>query len=198
MIVQCLRLSESASRVWRLRASRLYPSLIRGANKPTLPIAMPLSQVDQRNLGNRRVRSCFRKDARLGSAERKTRLMEVNGDPLRPTAPQPCVRTTIKHAVNSFLQDEEARPLAKTTTCQSKTFFKQQLLDWANAKSFVFLDQLTTADLREFRASWKNSVLTSQRKHHRLNGFFEFCIENELLTRNASKKMKGVQAARSH
>jgi hypothetical protein len=31
--------------------------------------------------------------------------------------------------------------------------------------------------LRDFRASWKNSPLTTQRKHYRLNSFFDFCIE---------------------
>lgn len=36
--------------------------------------------------------------------------------------------------------------------------------------------------------------MTTQRKHHRLNVFFDFSIENEWLTRNASKKMKGVHA----
>lgn len=128
------------------------------------------------------------------SAERKARLMEINADPLRQSPPEPSLRITIKDAVEAFLQDEEARQLAKTTTCQSKTLFKQQLLHWANANSLIFLDQLTTAKLREFRASWKNSPLTSQRKHHRLNAFFDFCIENEWLTRNASKKMKGVHA----
>lgn len=128
------------------------------------------------------------------SAERKARLMEINADPLRQSPPEPSLRITIKDAVEAFLQDEEARQLAKTTTCQSKSLFKQQLLHWANANSLIFLDQLTTAKLREFRASWKNSPLTSQRKHHRLNAFFDFCIENEWLTRNASKKMKGVHA----
>lgn len=82
------------------------------------------------------------------SAERKARLMEINADPLRPSAPQPGLRITIKHAVKDFLRDEEARQLAKTTTCQSKTLFKQQLLDWADSNSLVFLDQLTTANLR--------------------------------------------------
>ena len=76
--------------------------------------------------------------------------------------------------MKAFLQDEEARQLAKTTTCQSKTLFEQQLLTWAKSESLAFLDQLTTARLREFHASWKNGALTTQRKHHRLNGFSLF------------------------
>jgi integrase len=128
------------------------------------------------------------------NAERKARLMEVNADPLRQPLPDNSLRVTIEQAVRDFLRDEQARKLAKTSTCQSKTLFERRLLPWAKAQSLIFLDELTTAKLRDFRASWKNGALTTQRKHHRLNGFFDFCIENEWLTRNASKKMKGVQA----
>jgi integrase len=126
------------------------------------------------------------------SAERKARLLEVNADPLREEPPDKSIRITIEEAIRDFLADEEARQLAKTTTCQSKTLFQQQLLPWAKSQSLVFLDQLTTPKLREFRASWKNSSLTSQRKHHRLNSFFDFCIENEWLIRNPAKRMKAV------
>jgi hypothetical protein len=92
----------------------------------------------------------------------------------RQSPPDASLRTTIAEAVKAFLQDEEARQLAETTMCQSKTLFEQQLLTWAKAHSLVFLDQLTTARLREFRASWKNGSFTTQRKHHRLNGFSTF------------------------
>jgi integrase/recombinase XerD len=128
------------------------------------------------------------------NAERKARLMELNADPLRQSPPDLSLRITIEEALQDFLKDEEARKLAKTTTCQSKTLFQQQLLPWAKAQSLSFIDQLTTARLRDFRASWGNSPLTTQRKHHRLNAFFDFCIENEWLTRNPAKRMKAVHA----
>jgi integrase/recombinase XerD len=127
------------------------------------------------------------------NGERKARLMELNADPLRQSPPDASLRITVKHAIDTFLQDEDARKLAKTTTCQSKTLFRQQLHSWCEEQRLPFLDQLTTAKLREFRASWKNSALTTQRKHHRLNGFFDFCIENDWLVKNPSKKMKGAK-----
>jgi integrase/recombinase XerD len=125
-------------------------------------------------------------------AERKARLLEVNADPLRQEPPDKSIRITIEEAIRDFLADEQARQLAKTTTCQSKSLFQQQLLPWAKSQALVFLDQLTTPKLREFRASWKNSALTSQRKHHRLNSFFDFCIENEWVIRNPARRMKAV------
>ena len=97
--------------------------------------------------------------------------------------------------MKQFLHDEEARQLAKTSTSQSKTLFEKQLLTWAHKEKLTWLDELTTAKLREFRASWNNGPLTTQRKHHRLNGFFQFCIENDWLQKNPSKKMKAVQVS---
>jgi len=102
--------------------------------------------------------------------------MEIKADPLRQTPSDDNVRITVEEAVRDFLADEEARQLAKTTTCQSRTLLQQPLLPWARANPLSSLDQLTTPRLREFRASWKNSALTSQRKHHRLNSFFDFCM----------------------
>lgn len=110
-------------------------------------------------------------------------------------APDDDIRITLEEAVRDFLVDEEARQLAKTTTCQSRTLLQQQLLPWAQSQSIVFLDQITTPKLREFRSSWKNSALTSQRKHHRLNSFFDFCIENEWVIRNPAKRMKAVHVS---
>ena len=73
------------------------------------------------------------------TAGRKARLMEANADPLRQSPPEAGLRITIKDAVKAFLQDEEARQLAKTTTGQSKTLLEQQLLTWAKSQSLMFL-----------------------------------------------------------
>jgi hypothetical protein len=127
------------------------------------------------------------------TAERKARLMEIDADPMRKAPPEPNWRITIEQAVGDFLRDEEARKLQKTSTCQSKTLLEKQLLTWAREQSLTFLDEMTTAKLREFRAWWNNGALTTQKKHHRLNGFFDFCIENDWLLRNPAKKMKSVQ-----
>jgi site-specific recombinase XerD len=118
--------------------------------------------------------------------------------PFRQTPPDDKIRITIEEAVRDFLADEKVRQLAKTTTCQSRTLFQEQLLPWARSQSLVFLNQLTTPKLREFRASWNNSALTSQRKHHRLNSFFDFYLENEWVIRNrAIRVASGRRAPRS-
>ncbi len=129
-------------------------------------------------------------------AERKARSIESSHDPLRPANEPTKFRITIDKAVQDFLDDEQARKLSKSSTAQSNTLFKNQLLPWVKRQNLVFLDDLTTPLLRQFRASWKNNSQTTQRKHHRLNSFFAFCIENEWLLRNPSKRMKGVKVSR--
>lgn len=140
----------------------------------------------------------IRESARTRSwetAERKARLMEFQADPLRPAAPQSECRITIVKAVKDFLADEQGRKLANTSTSQSKTLLEKQLLSWAQSESLKFLDELTTSKLRDFRTSWGNGALTTQRKHHRLNGFFAFCMENDWILKNASKRMKPVNVS---
>jgi len=140
----------------------------------------------------------IRESARTRSwenAERKARRLEFQSDPLNPSTPERNWRVAIDLAVKDYLADEQARKLAKTSTCQSRTLLEKQLLKWAHANSLKFLDELTTAKLREFRASWENGPLTTQRKHHRLNGFFAFCMDNDWLLKNPAKKMKSVQVS---
>ncbi|PYY21032.1 MAG: hypothetical protein DMG62_21065, partial [Acidobacteria bacterium] len=126
-------------------------------------------------------------------AERKARALELAHDPLRPPDQPNALRIRIEQAVKDFLEDEEARQLAKTSRAQSKTLLQRQFLEWAKSNRLVFIDEISTPLLRQFRASWKNSAITTQRKHHRLNSFFAFCVENEWLLRNPSKRMKEVQ-----
>src|SRR5437764_10256409 len=126
-------------------------------------------------------------------AERKARALELAHDPLRPPDQPNALRIRIEQAVKDFLEDEEARQLAKTSRAQSKTLLQRQFLEWAKSNRLVFIDEISTPLLRQFRASWKTSAITTQRKHHRLNSFFAFCVENEWLLRNPSKRMKEVQ-----
>lgn len=130
-------------------------------------------------------------------AQRKALMMDA-GEPDSPPvliAVETNSRITIKQAVREFLADEQGRKLAKTSTSQSVTLLNNQLLGWAQKQSLTYLDELSTSKLREFRASWANGASTTQRKHHRLNGFFEFCVESDWLLKNPSKKMKSVQVS---
>jgi len=86
--------------------------------------------------------------------------LEDASDPAKP--PQPKV-TTIADAVDVFVADERGRDLSKETTKQSKTLFEKQLLPWAKHRGLNRLRDLTSAELVNFRATWKNNGLTANR-----------------------------------
>jgi integrase/recombinase XerD len=133
------------------------------------------------------------------TAERKARLREANADPLRQSPPDASLTTTIEAAVRAFLQDEEARQLAKTTTCQSKTLFEQQLLVWAKSQSLVFLDQLSSARLREFRASWKNGALTTHAEASQAERIFQLLYRERMVDQKPLEENEsGARDLRSH
>lgn len=120
-------------------------------------------------------------------AEGKARLLEQASDPDEQV--QPLV-TTISEAVAIFLADERGRNLSKETTKQSKTLFQQQLLPWAKHRGLSRVRDLTSAELVNFRSTWKNNGLTANRKLSRLAGFFGFCIQNGWIDENPAKKVK--------
>ena len=151
--------------------------------------------MDKRHSADRAVHPHLSPNPQLGKRGAQSPSDGVQSDPLRPAAPESDCRIRVEKAVKDFLADEEARKLAATSICQSKTLLEKQLLPWARSESLEFLDQLTTSKLREFRASWGNGGLTTQRKHHRLNGFFAFCMENDWLLKNPSKRMKAVKVS---
>lgn len=123
-------------------------------------------------------------------AEIKARKMEDVADPNKPSAR---VRATIVDAIQCFRDDEQSRHLSKHSQKKSEFFLEKQLKTWAERHAFVFLDQLTPAELTKFRAQWGNGSATTRRKHERLVAFFWFCVRMEWLERNPAILMKRVK-----
>jgi len=133
-----------------------------------------------------------RKSAKTRSwekAEHRAREMEAEADPTAAEQAKPR-RTTVREAVEMFLNDEEARSLVASSRKKSKTLFERQFRPWCEARKLVHLDQLTPIDLTEFRASWGNGEVTTHRKHERMVSLFSFCIRNELLRKNPMEALK--------
>lgn len=124
-------------------------------------------------------------------AERKARLIEDAADPSKQQQPLP---TTIAGAVEAYLADEKGRSLSKETTKQSKTLFEKQFLSWAKHRGLSRLRDITPPELVNFRATWANNGLTTNRKLSRLVSFFSFCIQNGWLIENPAKKVKRATA----
>lgn len=116
--------------------------------------------------------------------------MEDVADPHKPHVKP---RIAIADAIEGFLEDEKSRHLSKHTIKKSKFFFETQLKSWAARQRFVFLDQLTAAELTKFRATWDNGSQTTRRKHERLIAFFWFCVRLDWIEKNPAILLKRVK-----
>lgn len=68
--------------------------------------------------------------------------MEAEADPATADPVKPR-RTTVREAVEMFLNDEEARGLEASSRKKSRTLFERQFRPWCEARKLAHLDQLT-------------------------------------------------------
>lgn len=98
-------------------------------------------------------------------AELTARDLEDAANPHRPDAR---TRVTIADAIQCFRDDEKSRHLSKDSNRKSTFFFETQLKTWAEKQGFVYLNQLTAAELTKFRGQWGIGQQTTRRKHELL------------------------------
>jgi hypothetical protein len=134
----------------------------------------------------------FRTSAKTRSweqAEKYARRLEAENDPLREDEARSAAPSTIREAVQLFLDDQAARGLESTSQKKYRTVLKNQLLVWMEQHKITRLDQIMPADLTRFRASWHNGDTTTHRKHEMFMCFFGFCIRNGCLRKNPMKAL---------
>jgi len=109
---------------------------------------------------------------RLGAGNRlngKARLLEEASDPAKP--PQPTINNH-RRCRYVFMADEQGRSLSKEPLTSRRHFLKSSFFPWAKHRGLNRSRDLTSAELVNFRATWKNNGLTANRKLSRLVGFF--------------------------
>jgi integrase len=98
-----------------------------------------------------------------------------------PAAPEPApekARVTIADASKIFITNREAAGLAPGTLRKYRTFAKQ-LGDYADARGYVMLDQITPADIDRFWANWKLGARAKGKRLTTLRAFFRFCANRK-------------------
>lgn len=83
---------------------------------------------------------------------------------------------------------ENGRGLREPTVRKYKHLFRK-LNDHFNNKGFVFLNQITPDDLREFRNTWKMSPRTAGKHIECMKTFFKFALDFEWIRTNPAKPM---------
>jgi len=124
-------------------------------------------------------------------AQKLTVEAEARGswDPLPEEAQ--AAPTTIAEATARFLKDAETgRRLSEATLRKYRLMFKH-LEKFAAKKGFLYLKQLDLNALREFRESWALGPRTAMKKLERVKAFFRFATENEWITVNPARLLRG-------
>ena len=92
-------------------------------------------------------------------------------------------RITIADGVKVFLSNREGAKIASATLSKYRTFTKQ-LTAFADARGYVMLDQLTSADIDAFYAGWKLGARSKGKTLGTLRAFFRFCMNRKWLHEN--------------
>ena len=103
---------------------------------------------------------------------------------------------TIEQAVKAYLDDKRSQQLEDSTISKLETIFDKQLLSFCKDNTIYFLPDLDLAQLRKWRASWKDGALAASKRQERVRGFFYFCQSSGWIQINAAKglsKIKVVQ-----
>lgn len=122
----------------------------------------------------------------LGSfqaAQRHARDMEADG----LTAVS--AHKTVKEATDDFLKDAESRHLADATIRKYRWLFRS-LEAFCKNHGLVFLSQLNTEHVRNFRNAWTLSPRTAGKHLERMKSFFRFCQDSEYVKQSPATKLK--------
>jgi len=95
----------------------------------------------------------------------------------------------VHKATEAFLNEMGTRELGKNTQRKFKHLLAR-LKDFSEKNGFLFLTQLSSEEVRTFRATWKLAPSTASKELERLKSFFKFCVDSGWLDRNPAQVLK--------
>ncbi len=111
-----------------------------------------------------------------------------------PTSETPPERTTILDATEGYLAKCKNRSIQPTTLAKYRTFVNQ-LCAYAADCGYLYLDQLTVADMDRFYASWKDGIRAKAKKLERLKSFVKFCQKREWINKNIAEDLDAPEGS---
>ncbi|MFZ0589602.1 MAG: phage integrase SAM-like domain-containing protein, partial [Bryobacteraceae bacterium] len=98
---------------------------------------------------------------------------------------------TIADAKARFLKDAESGRRLGESTLKKYRLMLKHLEQFAAKKGFVYLKQFDSDALRDFRDTWQLGPRTALKKLERVKAFFRFAAENDWITLNPAKIVRG-------
>lgn len=103
-----------------------------------------------------------------------------------PVVPELPARITLERAVSVFLAEHSAA----ANTQKKYRLLLNKLKSHSESRGYLFIEQWSPLDVREFRASWKVSPITASKNLTIIKSFFEFAVSNEWISRNPARLVK--------
>lgn len=97
-------------------------------------------------------------------------------------------RISIDHACKTFLT--EGQEHAAFATQKKYRLMLAKFMAFSANRGYTLIDQWGPTDVRDFRSSWSIGPQTAQRRMSMLKAFFEYCLSNEWIERNAARLIK--------
>jgi len=85
---------------------------------------------------------------------------------------------------------DELRESIAPATHKKYRLLLTKFKEFSTARGYVMIDQWEPTDIREFRTSWAVCPATAVRHMAMLKPFFEWCLNNEWITRNPARLVK--------
>src|SRR5271166_4264248 len=133
---------------------------------------------------------CPRNREAMGGCGRQAENSQLSLDP-------PVIasgRISIENACKAFLT--EGQEHAAFATQKKYRLMLAKFRAFSANRGYTLIDQWGPSDVRDFRSSWSISPQTAQRRMSMLKGFFEYCLSNEWVERNAARLIKNPKGCR--
>jgi len=127
---------------------------------------------------------CPRNREAMGGCGRQAENSQLSLDP-------PVIasgRISIENACKAFLT--EGQEHAAFATQKKYRLMLAKFRAFSANRGYTLIDQWGPSDVRDFRSSWSISPQTAQRRMSMLKAFFEYCLSNEWVERNAARLIK--------
>ncbi len=118
------------------------------------------------------------------------KVREIEAASFLPKAEEEPRRVTAEESVKKFFKDARARNLSPATLYKYTILLERQLTAYCKLHHIVFIDQLDTERVRDFRATWNESAISGLKKLERMRAFCRFCHDSGWMKSNPAVSVK--------
>jgi hypothetical protein len=118
------------------------------------------------------------------------KVREIEAASFLPKAEEEPKRVTVEESIKKFFKDARFRNLSPATLYKYTILLERQLTAYCRLHQIVYIDQLDTERVRDFRATWNESAISGLKKLERVRAFCRFCHDSGWMKSNPAVSVK--------